>query len=126
MKDWLPEGHPAWFGIDAVKEMDLDAFYEGNSEDGSGNVPHDPERMVTLLLFADTRGIRSSRMIEAKCTQDVAFRIVAANQQPDCGLGGKTAHSGYFRIPGRARSPLAGVPEVAGRARFARRQIDRE
>jgi transposase len=83
MKEWLPEGHPAWFVIDAVKEMNLDAFYEGYSEDGSGNVPYDPELMVTLLLYAYTQGIRSSRMIETKCQQDVAFRIVAANQQPD-------------------------------------------
>jgi transposase len=83
MKDWLPEGHPAWFVIDAVKEIDLDAFYEGYSADGSGNIPYDPELMVTLLLFAYTQGIRSSRQIENKCQQDVAFRIVAANQQPD-------------------------------------------
>jgi hypothetical protein len=39
--------------------------------------------MVTLLLFSYTQGIRSSRVIEMKCMQDVAFRIVAANQQPD-------------------------------------------
>jgi transposase len=82
MKEWLPEDHPAWFVIDAIKQMNLDAFYEGYSADGSGNVPYDPELMVTLLLFAYTRGIRSSRQIENKCQQDVAFRIVAANQQP--------------------------------------------
>jgi transposase len=39
MKEWLPEGHPAWFVIDAVREMDLEAFYDGYSKDGSGNVP---------------------------------------------------------------------------------------
>lgn len=83
MKEWLPEGHPAWFVIDAVQQMDLDEFYEGYSPDGSGNVPYDPELMVTVLLFAYTQGIRSSRVIEMKCMQDVAFRIVAANQQPD-------------------------------------------
>jgi transposase len=83
MKDWLREDHPAWFVIDAVQEMNLDAFYEGYSEDGSGNVPYDPELMVTLLLYAYTQGIRSSRQIENKCQQDVAFRVVAANQQPD-------------------------------------------
>ncbi len=39
MKEWLPEDHPALFVVDAVKEMNLDAFDEGDSEDGKGNVP---------------------------------------------------------------------------------------
>jgi transposase len=56
MKDWLPEDHPSWFIIDAIKQMNLDDFYEGYSADGSGNVPYDPELMVTLLLFAYCAG----------------------------------------------------------------------
>ena len=27
MREWLPEGHLAWFVLDAVGEMDLAAFY---------------------------------------------------------------------------------------------------
>ena len=27
VREWLPEEHLAWFVIDAVGEMDLDAFY---------------------------------------------------------------------------------------------------
>ncbi len=27
VREWLPEGHLAWFVLDAVEEMDLDAFY---------------------------------------------------------------------------------------------------
>ena len=32
--DWLPEDHLAWFVLDAVAEMDLDAFYAGYRTDG--------------------------------------------------------------------------------------------
>ena len=27
VRDWLPADHLAWFGIDAVGQMDLSAFY---------------------------------------------------------------------------------------------------
>ena len=27
VREWLPDGHLAWFVIDAVEEMDLEAFY---------------------------------------------------------------------------------------------------
>ena len=27
VREWLPDGHFAWFVIDAVAEMDLDGFY---------------------------------------------------------------------------------------------------
>jgi len=39
--------------------------------------------MVALFLYAYTRGIPSSRVIERACVEDVAFRVIAAQQQPD-------------------------------------------
>jgi Transposase DDE domain/Transposase domain (DUF772) len=38
---------------------------------------------VALLLYAYARGIRSSRVIERACEEDVAFRVLAAQQRPD-------------------------------------------
>ena len=83
LREWLPEGHLAWFVIDAVTEMDLSAFYAAYREDGHGRAAHDPAMMVALLLYAYATGRRSSRAIERACVDDVAFRVIAANQRPD-------------------------------------------
>jgi hypothetical protein len=39
--------------------------------------------MVSLLLYSYARGERSSRGIERKCVEDVAYRVIAAQQKPD-------------------------------------------
>src|ERR1051325_7703950 len=39
--------------------------------------------MVTLLLYAYAIGERSSRQIERRCREDVAFRVISANAVPD-------------------------------------------
>src|SRR3954463_4857017 len=83
VREWLPPTHLAWFVIDAVAEMDLDAFYAGYRVDGRCRPPYDPAMMVALLLYAYARGIRSSRVIERGCDEDVAFRVVAAQQRRD-------------------------------------------
>ena len=83
LRDWLPRDHFAWFVLAAVEEMDLYAFYRPYNADGVGRPAHDPEVMVALLLYAYCRGQRSARVIERECVEDVAFRVVAANQCPD-------------------------------------------
>src|SRR5688500_16649444 len=83
VREWLPEGHLAWFVIDAVGEMDLDGFYVAYRQDGRSRPAYDPAMMVALLLYAYSRGIRSSRVIERACEEDVAFRVLAAQQRPD-------------------------------------------
>src|SRR5919107_1163483 len=83
VREWLPEGHFAWFVIDAVARMDLAAFYGAYRRDGHGRAAFEPAMMVALLLYAYARGIRSSRAIERACEEDVAFRVIAAHQVPD-------------------------------------------
>ena len=83
LRDWLPEDHLAWFVLAAVEEMDLAAFYVAYRDDGHGRPAHDPAMMVALLLYAYARGQRSSRVIERECVEDLAYRVIAANQRPD-------------------------------------------
>ena len=83
VRDWLPEGHLAWFVLDAVAEMDLSAFYAAYRRDGWGRRAYDPAMMVALLLYAYARAERSSRGIERRCAEDVAYRVITANQVPD-------------------------------------------
>ena len=83
VSDWLPEGHFAWFVIDVVDELDLSSFLAAHRADGRGGAAYHPAMMVALLVYAYSSGERSSRQIERRCVEDVAFRVVAANQQPD-------------------------------------------
>jgi transposase len=83
VREWLPAGHLAWFVLEVVERLDLAAFYGEYREDGSGRAAHEPAMMVALLLYAYCVGERSSRRIERRCVEDVAFRVIAANRAPD-------------------------------------------
>src|SRR6266702_3042791 len=83
LREWLPEDHLAWFLIDAVAEIDLCPFGAGYRRGGWGRPAFDPEMMVALLLYAYAVGERSSRAIERRCREDVAFRVAACGLQPD-------------------------------------------
>jgi transposase len=83
LRDWLPEGHLAWFILDVVAQMDLCAFLGKYRADGWGAKAFQPDMMVSLLLYAYCVGERSSRRVERLCETDVAFRIVSANRKPD-------------------------------------------
>lgn len=84
LRDWLPDDHLAYFICDVVDQLDLSEIvgvYE--AADGRGQPPYHPAMMVKLLLYAYCVGVPSSRRIEAKTYEDVAFRVVAADQHPD-------------------------------------------
>jgi transposase len=83
LRDWLPAGHLAWFVLDTVGELDLAAFYGAYRADGHGRPAHDPAMMVALVLYAYAIGERSTRGIERRCVEDVAFRVLAGNLAPD-------------------------------------------
>ena len=81
--DWLPEKHLAWFVLDVVAELDMAAFEAQFRADGRGGAVYDPAMMLAVLLYAYCTGERSSRRVERRLCEDVAYRVLAANQQPD-------------------------------------------
>src|SRR4029079_987332 len=101
VREWLPEGHLAWFVIDAVEAMDLAALCVACRQDGRSRPAYDPAMMVALLLYAYSRGIRSSRVIERACEEDVAFRVLAGQQRPD--------HATIARFLERHETAVAGL-----------------
>jgi transposase len=101
VREWLPEDHFAWFVIDAVAAMDLDACYAAYRLDGRSRPAYDPAMMVAVLLYAYARGTRSSRQIERACEEDVAFRVLAAQQRPD--------HATIARFVERHQDAIAGL-----------------
>jgi transposase len=83
LRDWLPAGHLAWFILDVVDQLDLAPFYRAHRDDGHGHPAYDPKTLLGVLLYAYCVGVRSSRQIERRLTEDIAFRVLAANQTPD-------------------------------------------
>lgn len=83
VREWLPDDHLAFFVLDVVAELDLSAFYAAYRVDGRGGSVYDPAMMLSVLLYAYCTGERSSRRIERRLVEDVAVRVVAANQRPD-------------------------------------------
>lgn len=84
LREWLPEGHLAQFISDVVDELDLSAIIRSYEDgDGRGQPPYHPAMMVKLLLYAYCIGKPSSRKIERATYEDVAFRVLTADQHPD-------------------------------------------
>ena len=83
LKEWLPEGHLAYFVSDVVDELDLGEIEKTFSTRLQGQPPYHPALMVKLLFYAYCKGIPSSRKIENNTYEDIAFRILAAGHYPD-------------------------------------------
>jgi transposase len=83
LRDWLPEDHLAWFVIETVGRLDLQSFYAAYRSDGHGRAAYEPSMMVSLVLYAYCTNERSSRGIERRCRQDIAYRVITGNVVPD-------------------------------------------
>src|SRR5467141_416480 len=84
LQQWLPEGHLARFLADVTDQLELSAIYSAyDRPDGRGQAGYHPLLMTRLLLYGYCVGVASSRAIERKSYEDVAFRYLAADQHPD-------------------------------------------
>jgi transposase len=83
LRDWLPADHLAWFVQDVVDQLDLGPFLAAYRTDGHGHPAYDPKTLLGVLLYAYATGVRSSRQVQRRCTEDLAFRVLAGNQVPD-------------------------------------------
>src|SRR5919202_4196130 len=100
LRDWLPRAHLAWFILDAVDQLDLQPFYRQHRDDGHGHPAYDPKLLLGVLLYGYCLGVRSSRQLKRRCQEDLAFRVLAANQTPD--------HVTIARFRARHEQALAG------------------
>ncbi len=83
MREWLPENHLAWFVSDVVDQLDLSDIMQQYEHLKGGRPGFHPSMMVKLLVYAYCVGEPSSRRIEKKSYEDVAFRVLAAGYHPD-------------------------------------------
>ena len=99
---WLPENHLARFVADLVETLDLSAFYRSyEAKDGRGQAAYSPVLMVRLLVYGYCTGVVSSRQIEKRTHEDVAFRYLSADTHPD--------HSTFNEFRKRHLEALAGL-----------------
>jgi transposase len=82
MRDWLPKDHMVFFILRQVEAMDLSAFDKLPTHT-KGQPPYHYQMLITVLLYAYSVGITSSRMIERKTYEESAFRIASGDQHPD-------------------------------------------
>src|ERR1022692_2291624 len=83
LREWLPDDHLSYFVSDVVDQLDLSAIesmYEGEDR---GQPPYHPRMMTKILLYGYCVGVFSSRRIQKRLVEDVAFRVLAAGNQPD-------------------------------------------
>jgi transposase len=117
MREWLPAGHLAWFVIDAVAALDLSRFSARQTPAGSwaGRAAFDPAVLLGLLVYGYATGVRSSRRIERACSEDVAFRVICAQDVPDHATVARFRRE-HFADPGAVESLFAQVLALAARA----------
>ncbi|CAK6697902.1 IS1182 family transposase [Synechococcus sp. CCY9201] len=83
-REWLADDHQVYFLLDLVDELDLsEILIPAQAKDPRGEKGFDPRMMTMLLLYAYCVGTVSSRKIERACYEDLAFRVLTGNQQPD-------------------------------------------
>lgn len=84
LRQWLPTDHTVYLVSDIVDQLDLSPITSVYDQgDGGGNPPYHPEMLTKLLFYAYSQGVVSSRVIARKTYEDVAFRVLTADQHPD-------------------------------------------
>ena len=101
MRDWLPANHLAWFLLEIVEQLDTSALHDKSKLGGTGREGFNPDLLLAVWIYASARGISSSRQIERACVEDVAFRVLCAQDVPD--------HTVLARFRQRHRDAMAGL-----------------
>jgi len=81
--EWLPEDHLVYAVLGLVAQLDLRAIHAEYEREARGFPPYHPRMMVGLLVYSYCVGVPSSRRIERKTHEDVAFRVITGGQHPD-------------------------------------------
>ena len=83
LQEWLPDDHLAYFISDVVDQLDMSEVTVRYERERRGGPPYHPRMMVKVLLYGYCVGVASSRRIAQRLHEDIAFRVLAANNTPD-------------------------------------------
>ncbi len=79
--DLLPEDHECYLYKDLFGQLDTLALESQYSHNGQ-NAYH-PKLIVSILIYAYSRGVFSSRQIERRCNEDLSFMYIAQMNCPN-------------------------------------------
>src|SRR5919202_870149 len=82
-REWLPEDHLAYFVSDVVDQLNLSPMHAVYGGEQRGLPPYDPRMMTKLLVYGYCVGVFSARKIQQRVREDIAFRVLAAGNEPD-------------------------------------------
>ena len=83
LREWLPEGHLAYYVSDVVDQLDLSAIHAVYEKEMRGQPPYDPRMMTKVLVYGYCVGVFSSRRIHKRLQEDIGFKVLAAGNEPD-------------------------------------------
>ena len=83
LREWLPESHLAYFVSDLIDQLDLSLIEQHYEREERGYPPYHPRMMTKVLVYGYCVGVFSSRRIEKRMSEDIAFRVLAAGNEPD-------------------------------------------
>lgn len=83
LREWLPEGHLAYYVSDMVDQLDLSAIHAVYEKELRGQPPYDPRMMTKVLVYGYCLGVCSSRRIQKRLQEDIGFKVLAAGNEPD-------------------------------------------
>ena len=109
VRDVLGEEHLCFFIHRAVEKLDLGAFEQAYSEEGHPG--YHPALLLKVWLYAYALGVTSSRRLEQRIREDLAFRYLAGGAQPDYWAlnefrkrHGRALNDGFTQVVELARS----------------------
>src|ERR1700693_1904103 len=83
LREWLPENHLVYFVSDVIDNLNLAAMDAVYGDEQRGQPPYDPRMMTKVLVYGYCVGVYSSRRLERRLAEDVAFRVLAAGNAPN-------------------------------------------
>ena len=83
LQEWLPADHLAYFISDVVDQLELSEITARYEVERRGGPPYHPRMMVKVLLYRYCIEVSSSRRIAQRLHEDIAFRVLGANNTPD-------------------------------------------
>lgn len=83
LREWLPADHLAYVVSELVDQLDLSAILAPYEREERGDPPSHPVMLTKVRLYAYSVGVFSSRKIQRRLSEDIAFRVLAADNHPD-------------------------------------------
>jgi transposase len=83
LREWLPEDHLSYFVSELIDQLDLSLIESHYEREERGYPPYHPRMMTKVLVYGYCVGVFSSRRIEKRLVEDIAFRVLAVGNEPD-------------------------------------------